>query len=109
MIAVADARRQPELVDEQLGSVEYTGRLGEERVGGRTVRLQIGLVQGTWRLFDDEVSAEWALSQRLHDPLGSRAHRYRLVHHQAGLGEVAVLEIGAYLVREEGELPVLQG
>ena len=54
-VAVAHARRQADLVDQQLGGVEHAGRLGEELVLRRAVAAQVGLVQRARRLLDQEV------------------------------------------------------
>ena len=55
-VAVADARRQAELVDEQLGGVEDARRLGEELVLRRAVGFQVRLVQRARRFLDREVA-----------------------------------------------------
>ena len=52
-----DARRQADLIDQQLGGVEHAGGLGEELVLRRAVGIEIGLVERARRFLDREVAA----------------------------------------------------
>ncbi len=85
--------------------LKHAGRLDEELVLRRSVRMEVGLVERPRGLLDHEVVREGTLVQLRHDGRGRRTHAPRLVHDGASLVQEASGQIAPDAGWEEVELP----